>query len=285
MADQKAADLISLPQGGGALAGIGETFRPDAHTGTGNFRVPLPLPPGRGGLQPVLALEYSTGRPNSPFGLGWSLTLPKVSRRTEKGIPRYRDASDRFVLSGAEELVRVPTTDGSARYRPRTEGTFARITHTTGADGDYWEVWSKEGLRTRYGTPRPTDSDDAWSDPAAITGPDGIFTWLISETEDLVGNRIVYSYASDIAGTAQRYLNEVRYADYGDPGGDSYLISVRIMYSLPDPVSQRPARPDPFSDRRPGFEAPYDPAGYPHRGLDAAADPDLVHERRAGLRR
>jgi hypothetical protein len=40
-----ATDVISIPQGGGALKGIGETFSPDLHTGTGNFTVPLALPP------------------------------------------------------------------------------------------------------------------------------------------------------------------------------------------------------------------------------------------------
>lgn len=35
---------ITLPQGGAALHGIGETFSPDLHTGTGNFTVPIVLP-------------------------------------------------------------------------------------------------------------------------------------------------------------------------------------------------------------------------------------------------
>jgi hypothetical protein len=39
--------VISLPTGGGALSGIGETFSPDLFTGTGNFTVPIALPPGR----------------------------------------------------------------------------------------------------------------------------------------------------------------------------------------------------------------------------------------------
>jgi hypothetical protein len=41
---------ITLPQGGGALAGIGESFSPDLFTGTGNFSVPLDLPSGRNGF-------------------------------------------------------------------------------------------------------------------------------------------------------------------------------------------------------------------------------------------
>ena len=35
--------VISLPTGSGALSGIGETFAPDLHTGTGNFTVPIAL--------------------------------------------------------------------------------------------------------------------------------------------------------------------------------------------------------------------------------------------------
>ncbi len=38
--------VISLPKGGGALKGLGEKFSPDLHTGTGNFTVPIALPPG-----------------------------------------------------------------------------------------------------------------------------------------------------------------------------------------------------------------------------------------------
>lgn len=79
------SDVISLPNCGGALAGIGEKFAPDLHTGTGNFTVPLAVPPGRNGMQPKLDRVYSTGAGNGPFGFGWSLSLPGVSRRTAKG--------------------------------------------------------------------------------------------------------------------------------------------------------------------------------------------------------
>jgi hypothetical protein len=48
--------VISLPQGGGALQGIGEKFSPDLHTDTGNFTVPIALSPGRNGFQPQLSL-------------------------------------------------------------------------------------------------------------------------------------------------------------------------------------------------------------------------------------
>ena len=81
--------VISLPRGGGALHGIGETFSPDLHTGTGNFTVPLALPPGRSGFQPQISLTYSTGNGNGPYGLGWASSIPDVSRKTSRRIPVY----------------------------------------------------------------------------------------------------------------------------------------------------------------------------------------------------
>ena len=138
----------------------------------------------------------------------------------------------------------------AVRYRPRTEAGYARITHLTGDGGDYWEVWSTDGLRSRYGTPAPQNPPPNWADPAVIADPnqpDRIFAWLLTETADPLGNRISYTYQPDPAGTAQRYLSQISYADYGDPASPQYLVTVKIV---PDPSP----RPDPFSDHRPGFE-------------------------------
>src|SRR6516225_1056986 len=113
--------------------------------------VPLFTSPGRSGFGPQLSLSYDSGAGNGPFGFGWNLSVPSITRRTDKGLPTYSDAeeSDTFVLSGAEDLVPVlsngddgwkrqtfnsPTTALSyvvRRYRPRIEGTFARIERWT----------------------------------------------------------------------------------------------------------------------------------------------------------
>ena len=55
------------------------------------------LPPGRNEFQPQLSLSYSSGSGNGAFGLGWSLSIPGVSRQTSKGVPRYNDAQDTFI--------------------------------------------------------------------------------------------------------------------------------------------------------------------------------------------
>ena len=86
------------------------------------------------------------GSGNGPFGFGWSLSVPAITRKTDKGLPQYLDGdeSDVFILSGAEDLVPVLDADGDRsrtadtapgyvihRYRPRIEGLFARIERWT----------------------------------------------------------------------------------------------------------------------------------------------------------
>lgn len=62
------SQIISIPQGGGALHGTEEKFAPDLFTGTVNFTVQIALPPGRNGFQPQPSLLYSTENGNGPFG-------------------------------------------------------------------------------------------------------------------------------------------------------------------------------------------------------------------------
>ena len=220
-ADQNAASAppaISLPKGGGAIRGMGEKFAANPVTGTGSMTVPIATSPGRSGFGPQLALSYDSGAGNGPYGLGWSLSLASITRKTEKGLPRYEDAdeSDVFILSGAEDLVPVfktnPTTgefvkdakgnfsyhefprDGYLvrRYRPRIEGLFARIERwTRQSDGDvYWRSISKDNITTFYGK----------TEESRIANPDDpsqIFSWLICQSYDDKGNAIVYKYKGE----------------------------------------------------------------------------------------
>ena len=138
---------IELPKGGGAIRGIGEKFAANPVTGTGSTTVPVATSPGRSGFGPQLSLTYDSSAGNGPFGIGWNLLLPSITRKTDKGLQQYMDEtdSDEFILSGAEDLVPILVEDASGnwgrenvltrtvdrktysiqRYRPRIEGLFA----------------------------------------------------------------------------------------------------------------------------------------------------------------
>ncbi|HEX7734847.1 MAG TPA: SpvB/TcaC N-terminal domain-containing protein [Ktedonobacteraceae bacterium] len=240
--------IISLPQGGGSLQGLGETFSPDLFTGTGNVTIPLTTPAGRNNVQPTLSLLYSTGAGNGPFGLGWRLGVPEVSRKTAKGVPIYDDSQDVFLMSNSEDLVPVFADKESTTFRPRTDSAFAQIAHYTSQSDNYWEARLKDGTTQVYGTP-----GQAGSDPAVLANPTNshrVFSWHLAASYDPFGNRIAYEYEIDKSQDErcpwqQIYLSAIRYIDYGDQPDFQYLVSVRFHYET---------RQDAFSSRRAGFE-------------------------------
>ncbi|MGW0628481.1 SpvB/TcaC N-terminal domain-containing protein [Streptomyces sp. NPDC002758] len=320
--------MVTLPKGGGAVRGIGEKFAANPVNGTGSMSLPIATSPGRAGFGPQLALSYDSGAGNGPFGLGWTLSLPAITRRTDKGVPRYRDGAggdgggaDVFIFSGGEdlvpELVESPpgtwappslpnrTVAGTSYrvqcYRPRIEGAFARIerwSNTSDATDVCWRAISADNVVSWYG--RTAESRIA--DPA---DPTRIFSWLICESHDDKGNALAFRYKAedsarifedatgsdrplahernrtDLARSAQRYIKSIRYgnrasyfpvladnapwpepADAGAPdASDAWLFEVVFDYGEHDAAAPTPtdtgvwpARPDPFSNSRAGFD-------------------------------
>jgi hypothetical protein len=78
---------INLPKGGDAIRGIGETFQVNKFTGTANLNIPIPVSACRD-FEPHLSLEYSSGAGNGIFGIGFSLSIPTISRNTARAIPK-----------------------------------------------------------------------------------------------------------------------------------------------------------------------------------------------------
>ena len=239
---------LSLPKGGGAIRGIGEKFAANPVTGTASMTVPLAISPGRSNFSPQLALSYDSGTGNGPFGFGWHLALPTITRKTDKGLPQYLDTneSDVYLLSGAEDLVPILTQVGTQwqrattthtlngttyriqGYQPRIEGLFSRIERWTDQQtGDiHWRSISKENVTTLYGQ----DNTSRIFDPTDATPPQRIFSWLISASYDDKGNAIIYEYKAEnsdgidlslaseqnrtpTSRSANRYLKRIKYGN------------------------------------------------------------------------
>ncbi|MGW3614796.1 SpvB/TcaC N-terminal domain-containing protein [Micromonospora sp. NPDC005163] len=273
---------------------MGETFAANQATGTATLRFPLPLSPGRAGFGPQLSLSYDSGSGNGPFGLGWSLALPVIRRRTDRQVPRYDDAneSDTFVVSGSDDLVPFLERDAAGgwrhvpvlrdgflvhRYRPRIEGLFARIERwVRQSDGDTcWRTISRDNVTSWYGrTPQSRIVDPV--------DPTRVFSWLICSSYDDKGNATRYEYEPE---SANRYLKRVRYGnripnrDAGGTAIDPEIIGdwmFDVVFDYDDGhYVQAPAvdgeefasvtaarslgahwpdRADPFSSYRAGFE-------------------------------
>ena len=239
---------ISLPKGGGAIKGIGEKFATNPVTGTGSMTIPLATSPGRSGFGPQLNLSYNSGSGNGVFGFGWSLSLPAITRKTDKGLPQYLDAeeSDVFILSGSEDLVPILVNTSTGwqrealatrnldgedyqirRYRPRVEGLFSRIERWTSLQtGEiHWRSITRDNVTTLYGK---DDNSRVFAPANANTGqPKRIFSWLICQSYDDKGHAVIYEYVPENEQAidrgevnernhvrdANRYLRSIKYGN------------------------------------------------------------------------
>ncbi len=230
--------------GGGSLKSIGEKFQTNPTSGTCSLSIPLHVTPGRQGFTPDLSLSYDSGVGNGAFGLGWSLGLPQVTRKTATGLPRYNESakdggSDTFLLSGVEDLVPKLGDGGQGnyvetkrsdfivrQYCPRTEIVFDLIEQWTkpgNPAATFWRTISASNMTTYYG--QTTES--------RIVNPidnSQIFSWLISAVHDSHGNAAVYTYkVEDSVGialdqaqeahrtqqtrSANRYIKSIKYGN------------------------------------------------------------------------
>jgi RHS repeat-associated protein len=268
---------INLPKGGGAIQGIEEKFQVNSVTGTSSFGIPIALSPSRHGFVPAVGLSYNSGGGSGVFGMGWDLSIPAISRKTEKLLPQYQDEeeSDTFILSGAEDLVPLLENDGGGgwqryerqkteggaaftvrRYRPRIEGLFVVIEKwKNNASGEtHWKIVTRDNIHSYYGiTPesRLSDPNDA----------SRVFEWRLCRTHDDKGNVCVYEYKKeDFAGIenkaseknrinncTQTYIKKIFYGNrepyyLGDavPAENDFLFKVFFDYGEHDAAENIP---------------------------------------------
>jgi RHS repeat-associated protein len=289
---------LTLPRGGGAIKSIDEQFTVNPSNGTASLSLPLPLSPARNGWTPPVSLRYDSGTGNGIVGVGWSLDLPSIRRRTDRQLPRYGD-DDVFLLQGQDELVPAATWNGVTwtpddrtvgpyrlrRYRPRIESDFARIEQITHPTlGTWWRVTSRDNFTTIFG---PTEATRI-AHPGA---PSQIFQWLPSFAFDDQGNCAVFEYKDeDLAGVATR-LSEANRRNGLARFANKHLKAIRYGNRTPYFIDDA----DPFAPVSPAgaflFHAAFDygdhdpasPAPTPTPGRVWAARSDAFSSYRSGF--
>lgn len=186
----------SLPQGGGAVSGLGETFTPDLSMGTGTYDIRLDLPNGPNDIGPRLSLRYDTAAGNGPFGMGFSIPMPRLLRSTARGFPKYDD-NDSLMLEGAGELLRT----GAGTFRPRVDGGAWRAE----VSGDGFRLIDREGIYYFVGLSAATRLSDSASPVPRV------YSWQLERIEDALGNSVVFTWRRD---RDQLYLSTLSYGAY-----------------------------------------------------------------------
>ncbi|MCG1017849.1 MULTISPECIES: SpvB/TcaC N-terminal domain-containing protein [Burkholderiaceae] len=295
----------SLPKGGGAIQGLGESLNLGGPSGTASLTLPLPISAGRG-YAPALTLAYSSGNGNGPFGIGWDVGLSAIRRRTSRGVPQY-DGTDTFIGPDGEVLEPERDTSGNiqitqystfrdkplnatftvTRYYPRIEGAFHRIERWQKQDVDFWLIHSADGQLHCLGKTGQARIADAAYPNARIA------QWQIEESLSPTGEHIRYVYESaQSAGIvdndgrdtkANRYLTRVHYGNQAAYDGlytwadlyrnteDQPQDSINWLFTLAFDYGQRgiDARiPPSFDDKSQAWPPRLDPFSHYRYGFE-----------------
>ena len=209
-----ASRALAIPEGPpGATTGDDATpfgglaLEPNAELSTGAAvtRVPIEVPPGRQGMQPNLALVYSSQGGHGALGPGWDLPIGRVERSAQRGVPHY-DASDTFQVvlpDGRVELV--PLSDGS--WAARIDESHARTTFN--ATSNTWTLHDRSGRDYTFGA---TGASRVGPGP---TAPLGTFAWHLTSIRDPNGNTVEVQYTQP-PNSGHAYPSEIAYG--GNPG-------------------------------------------------------------------
>jgi RHS repeat-associated protein len=167
--------------------------------GDATYSIPLWTPQGIAGLQPSLALTYSSSRGDGLYGVGWGISgLPAISRCNKTyaqdgiGAAVFLTSADLYCLNGNKLRSFGGTTYGAdgAQYQTELADFSLVISHGTAGTGPAWfEVHGKNGLIYQYGN----TSDSA----LLATGTTSVLVWALNRITDRFGNHIDFAYTND----------------------------------------------------------------------------------------
>jgi hypothetical protein len=187
---------LAMLLGGDALAAGGDLV--SGFSGSFSQTVPIEVPAFRG-LEPRLALGYSSQAGSGFAGVGWGLTGFSVIERASPGLgtPHY-DSTDVFVLNGLELIAcQSPNCTTGGTHATKVE-SYLRISFA----GNSWTVVGKDGTRTTL-TP-------------VFTTSSGTLAWGQTGVVDTHGNTATYAWGCDTAAcdSGDFYPDSVNFGPY-----------------------------------------------------------------------
>lgn len=197
--------------------------------GAASYAIPLWAVPGTAGMQPQLALNYSSQAGAGWLGFGWSLSgLSAISRgpqtkATDDNVTGISlTSADRFYLDG-QRLIAISGTYGAngTEYRTEIDAISKVVSYGTVGSGPGWfRIWTKAGLIIELGN--TVDS------AAEAQGRSDILTWAVNRISDTKGNYMDFVYTED-TNTGEQRIARINYT--GNTGAAlTPYASVRFTY-------------------------------------------------------
>ncbi|MFC7534589.1 RHS repeat-associated core domain-containing protein [Actinoplanes sp. GCM10030250] len=242
--------------------------------GAARYTIPLWTPPGRAGIEPGLALAYSSRSGNGIAGMGWRLTgIPRITRcvRTYAqdgaagGIAFVDgDKGDRYCLDG-ERLVATGGINGAVsayggdgtEYRLERDRHVKIVSYAPDALGPtYFKAYlpdrriltlgGGDANAMVQGHRAKADQSTGFPDPVPQSWPVDYtqqvrFGWSLSRMEDRAGNYLTTAYQLDAFENHgyEQLLTTIAYTGSTSAGAVPATREVRFRYAdRPDAIVQ-----------------------------------------------
>ncbi|MBI3774410.1 MAG: VCBS repeat-containing protein [Gammaproteobacteria bacterium] len=202
-------------------------------SGAATYSIPIQVPPGVGGMQPNISLNYNSQGGNGIAGVGWNIGgLSAITRCgasiVNDGIKRGVDltANDKFCLDG-QRLIDIGAStvcSGGREFRTDVESFNKVVSCGTQGNGPaYFKVWAKSGQLSEYGV-----SADAL---AYAQGNNTALYWAVNRIQDTVGNYIAFIYTADSYTTGEHRIDHIDYTYNGAGAIGGVVRKVAFVYA------------------------------------------------------
>jgi YD repeat-containing protein len=173
-----------------------ESFQVSEFTGAGTYSMPIEVPPGPGGLQPNLALNYNSQIVDqadfetqaSWVGMGWSLETGSIEVNTQ-GTKNYFD-DDMYFLNVNGVSTRI-VRDPSGTFHAENEN-FWKISFSA---NDTWTVQDKSG--NIYTFAYTSIMRGEFNQGSCRNFNHNTYQWSLTEVKNIYGQTITYEYEKE----------------------------------------------------------------------------------------
>ncbi|WP_426477465.1 polymorphic toxin type 8 domain-containing protein [Chryseobacterium sp. CBSDS_008] len=265
-----APTTISGLKSGDPASGVQLLAAPSANQrGDASMTYPVLIPTGVNGMQPQLAITYSSSKGNGWMGEGWDISgISGITLDTRWGTPTFESGYESEIylldgemliyegdylphrhvnLQGSMDVTRQPrNSSGKKNFYLRKNNGFTKIERYGSSPSSYtWVVTTTDGTKKYYG-----GTENGVNTNAVVkANSGGIVQWGITKEIDIHNNNIKYKYLNkqfvqgmipisgdniNLENGRQFHIETIKYGGINDDDGP-----YTILFSCKDP-----SRPD-----------------------------------------
>ncbi len=201
---------LKSPSGPASIKGLAQDPSLSLFSAQIQYQIPIDLPAGPGGIKPSMSLMYDGSLGSGAMGMGWKIDVPRIERKTQKGVPTFTSA-DELILNGvafAGDMI----ADDDGTYWVAGQGLKAKGAQA----GNGYVFTDSSGTQYLFGIT---------ANGRQASGAD-TFGWWLEKLENIHGQEIFFYYTQH---EGQIYPDKIQYGP-----ADAFVIE--FQYETRDDV-------------------------------------------------